>query len=49
VETFLQADRACERSRINDMENGEDQKNSEKTQEIKKIENTVNIKIFQEL
>lgn len=46
VETFLQADRARERSRINDMENGEDQKNFEKTQEIKKIENTANIKTF---
>jgi len=46
METFLQIDQACERSRINDMENGEDQKNFEKTQEIKKTENTANIRIF---
>lgn len=37
VETFLQAYRARERSQINDMENKEDQKNFEKTQDVKKI------------
>lgn len=46
VETFLQADPAHERSQINDMENGEDQKNFEKTQEVKKMKNIANIKIF---
>lgn len=48
VESFLQADRAHERSRINDMENGGDQKNFEKTREMGKMRSIGKTEIFRE-